>query len=76
MIENFIQTISGIADTISMIVQYFIHAIKSVFFLLESLVKAVIFVFESLVFLPAWFGVIVAVVVSILIVKLLVPGGD
>lgn len=76
MIENFIQNLTGFADTVSMIVQYFIHGVGSFIHFIRSLFQAVIFVFEAITFLPVWFGVVVSVVVSVLIIKLIIPGGD
>lgn len=75
-VENFLSTLSGIGDSISMVIQYIIHGIKSLLLFLSSLVKAVVFVIEALTFLPAWFAVIVGVVLSVVVVKLLIPGGD
>lgn len=76
MIESFFENLTGFADTVSMIVQYFIHGVGSFIHFIRSLFQAVIFVFEAVTFLPVWFGVVVSVVVSVLIIKLIIPGGD
>lgn len=76
MIENFIQNLTGFADTVSMIIQFFIHGVGSLIRFLRSFSQAVIFVFEALTFMPAWFATVITVVVSVLIIKVIVPGGD
>ena len=40
MIENFISSIADIADTISIVIQYFIHALHHVIYFLGSALTA------------------------------------
>ena len=71
MIENFIQGIQGVANTISMFIQYVIHAVQHLIFFLVQLGKGVRFIYESFVFLPLFFAPIVAVVLGVMIIRLI-----
>lgn len=69
MIESFIETLSGIADTISILIQYFIHTISHLKYFLGSLVHAVAFIFSAVTVLPVFFFPIITVVIGAMIIR-------
>lgn len=71
MIESFIEGIQGVINTISMLIQYVIHAIQHLIFFLVTLGKGIRFIAESFVFLPLFFAPIVAVALGVMIVRLI-----
>lgn len=69
MLETFLSTFQDVFNTISMLIQYFIHAIQHLVFFLVSLGKAVQYIYESFTFLPLFFAPITSVVLAIMIIR-------
>lgn len=63
-------------DTISIIVQYIINSIRHLFFFVTTLARGISYLVESMVFLPTFFLPVVLVVIAIMVIKFLIPGGD
>lgn len=69
MFDALFDTVSGFFDSVSMLIQYLLHAIQHLIFFLSSLVQGIRFMFESFVFLPLFFAPIVAVVLGVMIIR-------
>lgn len=74
--ETIVNSFFQFFDTISIIVQYLINGIRHLFFFVTTLARGISYLVESMVFLPPFFLPIVLVVIAIMVIKFLIPGGD
>ena len=71
ILETAIQNLQGIADTISMIIQYALHTLNAIRYFLRMMVDALYFVYQAFGTLPLFFVPVVMVVLGVMVVRAL-----
>ena len=69
MLETFFSTLSGIADSISMFIQFVIHELQHIVFFIINIGKGVQFLEEAVLYMPFFFSPIITVVLAIMVIR-------
>lgn len=69
MFDALFDTFRSFFDSVSMLIQYLLHAIQHLIFFLSTLAQGIRFMFESFTFLPLFFAPIVGVVLGVMVIR-------